>query len=110
MQHSEAVQDRHGRRVHRVERDPRPQPEEHDHEDEDDEGRPLRSASVGQAVEVRIGRRRAPEDDLGHPDHVDRGEEGADHRWEEPPGIPSLPGAEERQELGDEARRRGQPE
>ena len=61
-------------------------------------------ARVGQVLEVGIGRRRAPEDLLGHPQDVDRGQEGAEHAGKQPPRMPRLPGAEEGEELGDEAR------
>src|SRR5262245_22813987 len=69
-EHSEAIEQRHRRRVHGVERDARQDPEQHDDEDEDRERRPLGSSRVGQALEVRIGRGRPPEDLLRHAQHV----------------------------------------
>ena len=59
---------------------------------------------------VRPGRQRPPEDALGHAEHVDGGEEGAQDRREEPPPGSRLPGPEEGQDLGDESCEAGKPE
>src|SRR5467141_1059310 len=94
-------QQRHRRGVHRDQRDARREPEQHEDADEEHERDPLGSTRVLEVMEVR--RWRAPEDLLGHTQDVDRGEEGAGHRRQQPPGEVRAPRAHEGQDLGHEA-------
>ena len=53
-------------------------------------------------------RRGSPEDLFDDAQHVDRGEKRSGDCWQQPPRVGRAPGAEERQQLGDEAGRGGQ--
>src|SRR5437899_2426879 len=72
--------------------------------------RKSRLAKIASSSWTKLPPNTATPGPLGHPQDIDRGEERAEHAGEEPHGIRRLPGAQEREELGHEAGRGGQPE